>query len=198
MIDRKYPVRGTADVMNVLFQLGQKIETNAIRSGLSASAAVLRKEMKLRVPKKTGRLARAIKSGSPRKNADGTFSVRVYVDESKRGGGFYGYFLEYGVRPHFIRSGDANWGGNKLSPRILTKAASTGGVTGDRETKALKINGAFISGEVFHPGITRHPFFIPAIDTKAGEAVDAFRDKIIAVIEKKTGFDAGATFREAA
>lgn len=179
-------VKGLKEVLDVLTQLGPRIERQALSSGMRAGGNVVRDEARLRAPKRTGKMAKAIVTGSPRKNQDGTYSVRVYVDERKPNG-FLGIFHEYGVAPHFISAGDSD-----KSPRILTRAARRGDVTGDVATGALKIGDNFVVGTIMHPGHSAHPFMRPALDAKQTEVVNAIRAKIVEVVEKKTGFNINA------
>lgn len=173
-MSRDFPVTGLNDIMQNLSALGKRIEGQAIRSGLTVSAAVVRDEARIRAK---GRIPSAIKSGSSRKNQDGTFSIRVYVDERKYAGAYTAFFQEYGVKPHMIPK--APKGGK--SARTL-----------------LKIGDKVVTGPVQHPGHAAHPFLRPALDTKADDAIRAFRDKIIAVVENKTGFRLDAGLDEAA
>lgn len=186
----EFAVKGLKDVLATLEALPQRLQTQAIRSGLTAAAAVVRDEARLRAPKRTGKMARSIRSGSPRRQQDGNFSISVSL---KGDHAFLGFFHEYGVSPHFIKPGDSG-----KSAKLLTRAAKRGDVTGDVSTRKLKIGNQFISGTVMHPGHGARPFLRPALDTKAQEAILAFRDKIIAVVEKKTGYNMAVTFDEAA
>jgi hypothetical protein len=56
----------------------------------------------------------------------------------------------------------------------------------------MKIGDEFVSGIISHPGHAAHPFMRPALDAKAQEAIAAFRSKIVAVVEGKTGFNLDA------
>ena len=173
---------GTEALIRALENLPAKMQDGAIRSGLTAAAGVIRDEARLRAPKQSGLMAKAIRSGSSRKNQDNTFSIRVYVDERKKHG-FLGYFQEYGVMPHFISAGDS-----ELSSRKLTQKMGREGTI-----RALNINGEFVSGTVLHPGHRAQPFLRPALDNKADEATRAFAAKITAYIEKiglRTGYNA--------
>lgn len=192
-----FPVKGLKELDAVLTHLPANLQKGAYRAALTAAASVIRDEARMRAPKQTGLMARSIQTGSARQNSDGSFSVKVrFNGKTDRGGNnhaFLGLFIEYGVAPHFIKAGDSG-----KSARVLTKASKRGDVTGDIVTGAMKIGDKFISGSVFHPGIPARPFFRPALEVKAGEAVQAFAERIRAYIEKKTGFDAGAAMADAA
>lgn len=176
-MNKAFPVTGLKELDAYLSALPKNMQTGAYRAGLTAAAAVIRDEARLRAPKRTGGLAKSIRSGSARKNADGTFSITVGTRGRR---GFLGLFHEFGVRPHYISAGESN-----LSARKLTQKARK---EGDPET--LKINGQFVSGAVFHPGYAPRPFLRPALDLKAEEAVQAFAARIRDYIEGKTGFAA--------
>jgi HK97 gp10 family phage protein len=62
---------------------------------------------------------------------------------------FLGRFMEYGVAPHQI------WA---------------------RSKESLVINGVPIGKRVWHPGLAPRPFMRPALDARAGEAVQAVAD----------------------
>lgn len=177
-------VKGLRELDNYLSHLPRNLQKGAYRAGLVAAAAVIRDEARLRAPKRTGRMAKSIKTGSARQNQDGTFSVSVRLQGPHD---FLGVFHEYGVAPHFISPGDSG-----VSARLTTRRANEDGLSSDVETGALKIGDNFISGGVMHPGHGAHPFMRPALDTKANEAVMAFRDRIVGYLEKKTGFNASA------
>lgn len=186
-----FAVKGLKDVLDVLSQLGQRIETQAIRSGLTAAAGVVRDEARARLPKKSGLTAASIRSGSPRKNQDSSFSISVSAKGTRHA--FVAYFIEYGVRPHLIKVREedkptrtlrdgrtAPWSMKKINRTYMTAQGS------------LRIGDQFVGPVVSHPGFAARPFLRPALEMKAQEAIAAFRDKIVAVVEKKTGFDIDA------
>jgi HK97 gp10 family phage protein len=194
-MSRTSPVRGGKEIAATLTALGKRIETQAVRSGLTAAGGVIRDEARVRAPKRTGKMAKSIKTGSPRRNQDGTFSVSVRLVGDHA---FLGLFHEYGVRPHFISGGDSG-----KSANLLTRAGASGidvvaRKAGKDQPEVLSIDGKYISGAVHHPGHAAHPFMRPALDAKADEAVAAFRDKIVAVVEGKTGYNIDAAADEAA
>lgn len=188
-MSRQFPVKGLAELDRFLSALPGNMQKQAVRQALTAAAAPIRDEARLRVPKKTGKLARAIRTGSPRQNQDGTFSVSISVTGNDHA--FLGYFFEYGVKPHFIKAGDSGF-----SPRILGKRGKSGiDVVARRgkkkgQNQVLAIYGQLVSGAVHHPGIRAHPFLLPALDVRAEDAVRAFAGRIRAFIEGKTGFSA--------
>lgn len=170
------PVKGLKEVLDTLEALPKRLRTSGYRRGLTAAAAVVRDEARLRAPRQSGKLAKAIRSGSPKRRQDGNYAISVRLTGNNHA--FLGLFFEYGVAPHMIpkpKKGEAK------APRVV-----------------FRIDGKFVSGPISHPGIRPQPFLLPALDAKAAEAVQAFRDRIIEVVQQKTGFDIGATFAEAA
>jgi HK97 gp10 family phage protein len=180
-MSKAFPVTGGKEIAATLTALGKRIETQAVRSGLTAGAAVIRDEAKLRAPKKAGAMSKSIKTGSPRKNEDGSYSVSVRLVGPHA---FLGFFHEYGVRPHLIASTGKGQG------RVAVRKAAEGSGTVDNGT--MKIGDEFVSGIISHPGHAAQPFMRPALDAKAQEAIAAFRSKIVAVVEGKTGFNLDA------
>lgn len=184
-MSKEFPVTGLKELDAYLSALPKNMQTGAYRAGLTAAAAVIRDEARMRAPKRTGAFSKSIRSGSARKNADGTFSITV-GPRGKRG--FLGVFHEYGVRPHYIaRTG-------KGEGRVAIRNAKDG--KGTIKGGAMKIGDEFVSGIILHPGFAPQPFLRPALDIKADEAVQAFAARIREYIEGKTGFS--APFDEAA
>ncbi|MEO1488768.1 MAG: HK97-gp10 family putative phage morphogenesis protein [Pseudomonadota bacterium] len=177
-------LKGMREFEAVLSALPANIQRNAMGRGLRAGARVIRDEARLRAPKDTGKMAKAIRTGSPRKREDGTFTIRIYVDERKEHG-FLGYFIEYGVLPHFISASGVQTGDNarassRAARRANRRARENGGV--------LVIGNDFVSGVVEHPGHAAHPFMRPALQNKANEAVAEFAKAVRAYVEDLTGF----------
>ncbi|WP_395391564.1 HK97 gp10 family phage protein [Novosphingobium sp. BL-8A] len=137
-------------------------------------------EAKLRASSWSPKVAAAITKGSARKNQDGTFSIRIYVDERKPDG-YLGFFGEYGVAPHLIARTGAKQG------RVAVRKAAEG--SGNVTLRPMKIGDRFVSGIIHHPGHAAHPFMRVALDTTVDDAIAAFRTKVVAVIENKTGFN---------
>lgn len=185
-MSRDFPVTGLAEIDKFLSHFPMNLQKGAYRAGLTAAAAVVRDEARARVPRKTGKLAAAIRTGSSRQNQDGSFSIKVELKGNDHA--FLGLFMEYGVAPHFITPGSATQGGVGLSARLTTRKANAEGLASDVTTHHLRIGKQIISGAVFHPGFPPRPFMRPALDLKAGEAVQAFAGRIRAYIEGKSGF----------
>lgn len=178
-MSRDFPVTGLKELDKYLSALPKNMQKGAYRAGLTAAAAVVRDEARLRAPKKTGKMAKSIKSGSARQNQDGTFSIQIRLEGLD---GFLGVFHEYGVSPHLIASTGKGEG------RVAVRKASEG--TGTVQNGVMKIGDDFVSGIISHPGHRAQPFLRPALDAKSEGAVKAFADRIRAYIEGKTGFAA--------
>lgn len=180
MNTRDLPIRGVEETIAVLAALPEQMQKNALKRGMRAAAAVVRDEARFRAPRKTGGLAKRIKSGNARRETASTYSIRVRVDD------FRGIFFEYGVAPHFITSGDSNVSARKLTQSARNAENSAG------DDSVLVINGQFVSGAVFHPGIAAKPFLRPALDIKADEAVRALAFVIEEFVFDYTGFQSAA------
>lgn len=173
----QFPVKGLRELDAYLSAFPARMQKQAYRQALTAAAAPIRDEARLLAPKKTGAMAKSIKTGSPRQNQDGTFSVSIRLEGPHS---FLGVMHEYGVAPHLIaRTG-------KGEGRVAIRKASEG--TGTVENGVMKIGNDFVSGIISHPGHRARAFMRPALDAKAQEAVKAFAAKISAFMEGKTGF----------
>ena len=188
-MSRNSPVSGGRALEAALNAVGKRIATQAIRSGLTAAANPVMAEAKLRASGWSPKVAAAITKGSSRKNQDGTFSIRIYVDERKPDG-YLGLFGEYGVAPHLIARTGAKQG------RVAVRKAAEG--SGSVNLRPMKIGDRFVSGIIHHPGHAAHPFMRVALDTTVDASIAAFRSKVVSVIENKTGFNALAGMDEAA
>lgn len=178
-MSRSFPVSGLAELDRYLSALPKNMERAAYRAALVAAAnPPLERARELAAGWST-KVAGAIRKGSARQNQDGTFSIRIYVDE-RRPDGFLGYFGEYGVAPHLI----ARTGGKQ--GRVAIRKAKEG--TGNVANGVMKIGDEFVSGIISHPGHAAHPFMRPALDATSGAAVAAFATRIRAYLEGKTGF----------
>lgn len=178
-MSKQFPVSGLKELDAFLSHLPMNMQKGAYRAGLTAAAKPIRDDARARARKSSGKMARSIKTGSPRQNQDGSFSVTISL---KGPHAFLGTFHEYGVRPHYIaRTG-------KGEGRVAIRKAKAG--EGTVDAQVMKIGDDFVSGIISHPGHMASPFLRPALDTRADEAVKAFADRIRAYIEGKTGFAA--------
>lgn len=156
-------VKGGAELAKFLDQLPRDLQQKVMRRAILRAANVIRDEARVRAPKKTGRLAKSIKTTTRSRGTEVRGIVRLRGKNS-----YLGLWMEYGTAPHYI--GKA--GG--LSGRLLTKKANREGTLGQ---KKLQINGQFVS-VVFHPGVRPRPFMRPALQAKSKEAIQAFGDYI--------------------
>lgn len=177
-MSKAFPVSGLKELDAFLAAFPKNLQKGAYRAGLVAAAAPVRDEARRLARKASGKMAKAVKTGSPRQNPDGTFSVTVRLDGEHS---FLGFFNEYGVEPHLI----ASTGSGEGRVAVRKAAEGRGKIS---QNKAMKIGEDFRSGIIHHPGVTAHPFMRPALDLKADEAVAAFAARIRAYVEGKTGF----------
>lgn len=143
----EFQVKGGKEIDALLQQVPVEVETKILRNGLNAGARVIRDEARARVRKKSGKLAKAIKTASGVDQVDGIVVSKVKLRGEHA---FLGLFMEHGVLPHLI------W-------------ASAG-------KGSLVINGVAIGNKVQHPGHIAFPFMRPALDAKAAAAVQAVGD----------------------
>lgn len=188
-MSRDIPVKGLKELDAYLSALPMQMQKAAIRQALTAAAKPVRDEARRLAPKESGKMARSIKTGSPRQNQDGTFSISVRLDPKGNDHAFLGLFFEYGVKPHLIARKVA-----KRGPAGLKAAVNNGEKVGG----VMKIGDRFVSGVISHPGMVAKPFMRPALDFTADEAIKAFATKIRDFLENKTGFIAPVAFDEAA
>ena len=142
-----FKINGGKELDALLKQLPLEVRAKIMPNALAAGANLIRDEAKARIHVKSGLTRDSIKtSKSSKVSEEGYVSAKVSLSRKRR---FIGYFLEYGVAAHKI------WAKSKQS---------------------LVINGVPIGKQVWHPGFAPMPFFRPAIDAKAGEAVQAVGD----------------------
>lgn len=178
-MSRDFPVTGLKELDSYLSHLPANLQKGAYRAGLTAAARPVRDEARVRARRRSGKMAKAVKTGSARQNQDGTFSVSIRLEGEHA---FIGVFQEFGVLPHLIASTGFGEG------RVAVRKAKEG--RGTITAGAMKIGEDFVKGIISHPGHAAHPFMRPALDAKADEAVKAFADRIRSYIEGKTGFAA--------
>lgn len=169
-------VKGRAEVSSFLASLPEQLKNKVLRGAARSGANVIAKEAKATVISEEVQSAIKVATAAD----DGRIVGKVQV---KGRGAYIAPWLEYGTDPHFISVADSQRNG--LSVRKVNEQ------TGDHE--ALKINGAFVTGTVFHPGARPHPFLRPALDIKEADAVRAAQQYISTRITKAgvTGNDGG-------
>lgn len=161
-------IKGGPELHAFLQQLPVRMERNVMRGALRAGARVIQQQAKANVPAKSGKLRRAIKVDTV--TGDGLVKARVKLRGPHS---FVGVFIEYGVRAHVIAPGDA-----KVGARSLNKKQRASQTDIKRANGLLKIGDHWIRGAVLHPGIAATPFLRPAMDTRAGDAVNAVGEYI--------------------
>lgn len=184
MAARQAGLKGGPELLAFLDAFPLRLVKGAVRSGMVAAAKPIRDQARQNVRKKSGRLAKAIRTGSPRVEQNGNVTIRVLVDKSKPHG-FLANWIEYGVAAHFINAGDSG-----ISARLLTKKSGRLGMGNDAETGAIRIGNEFVSGAIYHPGFGAKPFMRTALDMRAEDAVNALGERIRSYLSGKTGFTA--------
>lgn len=107
-----FRTRGGPEILDLLGQLPTRWAKKVVRGGARAMARVVRDDAKVRVKRKSGKLARAIKSSD---RIDGTLVIaRIRV---KGPHAYVGVFLEQGVLPHEI--GAKKKGALSLGPDLV-------------------------------------------------------------------------------
>nr|WP_314540135.1 HK97-gp10 family putative phage morphogenesis protein [uncultured Massilia sp.] len=164
----EYAVTGGRELDAFLQQLSTKVEKNIMRAALRAGAAVIRDEARNNVSVLDGLLRRSIRVSGRAKNGTVTASVKV--------GAFYGLMIEYGVKPHLIKVQEEE---KAINYRLTRKRGTLTRVSMRTVNRhVLQIGNHFVGPVVSHPGFSEKPFLRPALDTKAGAAIEAVKDKI--------------------
>lgn len=182
-------LKGGKELAAFLEAFPKRLKNGAIRAGLVAAAKPIRTQARQNARKRSGKMAKAIRTGSPRVNQDGTVSVRVYVDERKPHG-FLGYFHEYGVDKHLISVSTQEKPFHINRHTRKPQVASMKLVNRMVKSGSLKVGQNFIGPIVQHPGHTAHPFLRPALDMREDDAIRAFGVRVQEYLKTKTGFTA--------
>lgn len=159
-------LKGGAELDRFLAELPVNLVRKVMRGAALAGAGVIRDEARVRVRRKSGKTAKAIKT-SARVAPDGQIVAKVKLRGAHS---FVGYLLESGVLPHLIAVSDSlrpermtRHGARKTSIRTMNQMMKRG---------SLVIGGQFIGQSVLHPGFAATPFLRPALDAKADEAIN--------------------------
>ncbi len=174
-------VKGFADLQKFLDQLPAKIEGNVMAGALRAGAVVIRDDAKQRCPvgppSGEGRKLYKLYAGALRdtirvsmRKWPGVINVFVKAGGITKSGAdvFYAHIIEYaGSKPHVIPSQSSKLFARK---RFVT--------IGGKSYSALA-----------HPGMQKKPFMRPALDGKAGAAVQAIGEYIKKRLQTKEGID---------
>lgn len=157
-------VSGLDEILRNLEELPAKLEQRTLRRGLKAAAEVFQKGAQQRVRKKSGKTAEAIKVSSTARNGFPQAKVQLKGPHS-----YIGWFLEWGVAPHFISGGDG------LSARKLTQKIRVSG-----ENDGRKPTPGFPDG--------KFAFMRPTMDQDREEATNALISKVRADMQAR-GYD---------
>ena len=145
-------VKGMRELDAVLKTLPAKIEANIMRGAMRQGAKVVAQYAKIKVQKKSTKLARSVRYNTTLDRRVG--QVKAYVRAGGKGKkgktvtAFYANFVEFGTKPHIIKAKPPN---------------------------TLLAIGVPI---VHHPGAKPYPFMRPALDTQAQAAFKAVGDYV--------------------
>lgn len=130
-------IEGLPEVYAALQKLPAEIEAKVVRFALRAGANVIKQAAIANAPIRSGLLKSTIKA-SAKRVANGEVVVSVKAGSRQKGGGgaFYAHMVEFGTKPHQIRS---------------------------RTGKILVIGFSGITRKVMHPGSPPKPFMHRAL-----------------------------------
>lgn len=159
-------LKGGPELLALIDMLPDQLVRKVLRGGLRAGAVVIANQAKVNVRYMTGKLRRAIKV----KTGTEAGQPRAWVKLSGPHA-YIGTFVEYGVRPHFIRVREQDKPFVRRRSIGVRRASMT---TVNRMVRAgsLVIGGHFVGPVVHHPGSGEHPFMRPALDQRADDAVN--------------------------
>jgi len=155
-MSNKTELIGFDDLNFYLNTFTSKVEKRILKTALSAGAAVIKKQAKRNVSRRTGTLRKAIKHKRLKGNKA---VVRIFVDRGKKSknDGWYGHIVEGGAKPH------------KILPR---------------RGRGLSISGRVVK-EVNHPGMQAKPFMKPSLNSSYKEAILATGKRMRVLIDKE-------------
>lgn len=173
------PLKGGPELIDFLGAFPNRMRNGAVRAGMVAGAAPVRDQARALSPKPAGLMAKAIRTGSPKVNQDGTVTIRISM-RNKSGRAynrhaFLGIFWEYGTKAY--------------SGKVIMRAGRSRRRSGKFHTNGKKAFGMY-------PNIAAHPkrpFMGPALEQRSSEAVTAFGDRVRTYISTKANFTAPVT-----
>jgi len=150
-------LKGFEQLAKKLKRLETATQKKIVRRGVTKMATVIRKEMRNKAPRKSGRLYKNLRF-TTRRDPNGGFTAKVGAFNW----GFHARFLEYGTKPHRIPNQTVGRGRHK------------------RRNKAVVKIGNRIYSSVMHPGSKPKPFmqsaFMASRDKAMREAGKAMFD----------------------
>lgn len=179
-------LKGGPELLEFLGAFPATLRNGAVRSGLVAAAAPVRDQARVLAPKKTGLMARGIRTGSTRINQDGTVSVRIRL-KSEAGRAynrhwFLGVFWEQGTRAY--------------SGKVIVRAGRSRKRSRKFHTLGKFNPHAGVAVFGMYPKIAAHaaqPFMGPALEQRASDAVNAFGERVRGYLQTRAGFTAPVT-----
>lgn len=150
-------LKGFEDLQHTLKAIGDRAAAKHSRKAVTKAAVVLRREMRSRAPKRTGRLRKSIGYSIERVRGRQEGYIATVGIMNRRG--VHGRFIEKGTKAHAI------------------EPKKKGG------KKALKIGQLYFRRVHRNRGITADPFLEPAYNAKQNQAVQAMADELRRLIE---------------
>ncbi len=174
MLDEKN-VKGFADLQRALDQLAPKIERNVMSGALRAGAKVIQLDAKQRCP-----------VGPP--SSRGAKKYKLYAG-ALRDSIRVGTKTARGVVTATIKAGGkAKNGAVVFYANMIERTGSIAHMIRARKGSSITIGGNNYTS-VDHPGMNAQPFMRPALDGKAGAAVQATGEYIKRRLQTKEGID---------
>lgn len=152
MADLEIKVEGLKELEKTLSDLPLDLQNEGLSPSLRAALEVIEEEAEANVPRDTGKLASTIRTVVKVDAGVGGLAEGAVVVGSP-----VGHLVEFGTQPHEITIDD-----EKDDKKVLADPVS-------REVFGRKVQ---------HPGTPARPFLRPALDTRAQDALFAFRDKL--------------------
>ncbi len=174
-------VKGLKELEAMLLKLPQKMAQRILYKAVLAGAAVVRREAKRLVVKRTGGLERAIRSKRVRTRRPGLAIYQVGARHP------VAHLIEFGVAAHTIRPKRKKV--LRISPGDYAlddfygnlDAAMAGGGSSSSW-------GRFLGKEVKHPGFSAKPFLRPAFDNSTQAILAAMNKNLMKNIEKEAPY----------
>lgn len=143
-------VQGLAELQRAMHALPAKLEGNLVRGALRAGSKVIVDDAQRRVPVASGKLRDSIRATVRINRRAGRVEAAITAGRRTAGKAapWYARLVEQGTQRH------------RILPR---KARALALAAGGRPVVAVD-----------HPGARARPFMAPALQTKAGAALDAF------------------------
>lgn len=172
-------MKGGPELLTFIGAFPKRLQNGAVRAGLVAAAKPVRDQARALAPKQTGKMAKAIRTGSAKVHRDGTVTISISLrgknGKSNNPHAYIGIFWERGTKAY--------------SGQVIVRG-------GRRRKRSEKLHAG--PGKIFgmFPDIAAHrahPFMAPALDMRADDAINAFGTRVRSYLKDRTGFTAPVT-----